>query len=139
LHRLFVKNALEPSWEARFEPNYYGFRPGRSCHDAIQQCYRRLHSGCTHKWILDADVKAAFDKISHDFILEAIGKVPGRELIKQWLKAGYVEKEMFHATTSGVPQGGVISPLLSNIALDGMEKLCGSKFGFIRYADDCAT
>lgn len=131
-----VKNALEPSWEARFEANSYGFRPGRSCHDAIVQCWHRLKGRSTHRWILDADVKAAFDMISHDFILQTIGKVPGRELIKQWLKAGYVEKEILHATTSGVPQGGIISPLLSNIALNGMEELCHGQFGFIRYADD---
>lgn len=131
-----VKNALEPSWEARFEANSFGFRPGRSCHDAISQCFQRLNKRCTHKWILDADIKGAFDNISHSFILDAIGKIPGRELIKQWLKAGYVEAEVFHATESGAPQGGVISPLLSNIALDGMEKLCRGKYSFIRYADD---
>ncbi len=131
-----VKNALEPSWEARFEPNSYGFRPGRSCHDAIDQCWLRLNKRSTHKWVLDADIKGAFDNISHNFILSAIGKVPGSELIRAWLKAGYVEKEIFHATESGVPQGGVISPLLANIALDGLESLCQGKFGFIRYADD---
>lgn len=131
-----VKNALEPSWEARFEPNSYGFRPGRSCQDAIQQCWLRLHRGRTHRWVLDADVQAAFDNISHDFILKQLGNMPGRELIKQWLKAGYVEAEMFHATTGGVQQGGVISPLMANIALDGLEKLLAGKAGYIRYADD---
>jgi RNA-directed DNA polymerase len=98
--------------------------------------------------------------LSHEFILSAIGQVPGRELIKQWLRAGYVEAEIFHATTEGTPQGGTISPLLANIALDGMEKLLSSytkvtihqpspqakqqkpykkksgTYGFIRYADD---
>jgi len=132
-----VKNALEPSWEARFEPNSYGFRPGRSCHDAIQQCWTRLNKRKTHRWVLDADVAAAFDNISQNHILERIGNVPGRALIKQWLKAGYVEAEVFHATTSGVQQGGVISPLLANVALDGLEKLLSSKkAGYIRYADD---
>ena len=131
-----VKNALEPSWEARFEPNSYGFRPGRSCHDAVAQCWLRLNRRATHRWVLDADIKGAFDNISHEYLLNTIGRVPGRELIKQWLKAGYVEEEVFHATTSGTPQGGVISPLLANIALDGLEKLCQGKFGFIRYADD---
>ncbi len=130
-----VKNALEPSWEARFEPSSYGFRPGRSCQDAVAHCWIRLRRGMD-KWVLDADIKGAFDNISHDYILKAIGKIPGRELVKQWLKAGYVENEIFNATKSGVPQGGVISPLLANIALDGLEQLCRGRFGFIRYADD---
>ena len=93
-----VKNALEPSWEARFESNSYGFRPGRGCHDALDQCWLRLNSRSTHRWILDADIKGAFDDIDHEFILEAIGKIPGRELIKAWLKAGYVEEAILHAT-----------------------------------------
>lgn len=130
-----VKNALEPSWEAQFEPSSYGFRPGRSCQDAIDHCWIRLRRGID-KWVLDADIKGAFDNINHDYVLNALGKTPGRSLINQWLKAGYVEEEIFHATTSGVPQGGVISPLLANIALDGLEQLCKGKFGFIRYADD---
>lgn len=131
-----VKNALEPSWEARFEQGSYGFRPGRSCHDAVSDCWLKLNRKCKHRWILDADIRGAFDNISHDLILQTIGNTPGRALIKQWLKAGYVEDEIFNATTSGVPQGGVISPLLANIALDGMEQLCRGKFGFVRYADD---
>jgi RNA-directed DNA polymerase len=131
-----VKNALEPSWEARFEPHSYGFRPGRSAHDAIEQCWRRLNRHCKDRWVLDADVKSAFDEISHDFILQRLGEVPARGLIKEWLKAGYVETEVFHDTASGVQQGGVISPVLANIALDGMQQLLGSKVGFIRYADD---
>ena len=117
-----VKNALEPHWEARFDGHSYGFRPGRSCHDAIEQCFLRLKGG-RDTWILDADLKSAFDKVDHRFILDTIGLVPGRELIKQWLKAGYVEAEMFHATPEGVPQGGSISPLLLNIALNGMQDL----------------
>jgi len=131
-----VKNALEPCWETRFESHSYGFRPGRSAHDAIEQCFRRLNSHCKDIWILDADIKAAFDNICHDFILQRLGSVPGRGLIRKWLKAGYVESEMFNATTSGVPQGGVISPLLANIAMDGIQLLLPKKLGFIRYADD---
>ncbi|NJM67482.1 MAG: group II intron reverse transcriptase/maturase [Acaryochloris sp. RU_4_1] len=143
-----VKNALEPSWEARFEANSYGFRPGRSCHDAVKQCHNRLCKG-RDTWVLDADIRGAFDHISHEYILTAIGQVPGRELIRQWLKAGYVEAEIFHPTTQGTPQGGVISPVLANIALDGMEALLSQvqqtnqtqktrrkQYGFIRYADD---
>jgi RNA-directed DNA polymerase len=131
-----VKNALEPSWEARFEPNSYGFRPGRGCHDALEQCWRYFNKRGHRVWILDADIKGAFDNISHDFILENLGPVPGRELIKQWLKAGYVEADTFHRTEAGTPQGGVISPLLLNIALNGMERFLGPHYGFVRYADD---
>lgn len=154
-----VKNALEPSWEARFEANSYGFRPGRSCHDALQQCHRRLCKGMD-SWVLDADIRSAFDQISHDYILTVLGQVPGRELIRQWLKAGYVESEVFYPTVQGTPQGGIISPLLANIALNGMEALLSQfqrtvsypthrdnrttqrvksrqkQYGFIRYADD---
>ena len=155
-----VKNALEPCWEAQFESHSYGFRPGRSCQDAIRQCHSRLRKG-TDVWILDADIKGAFDNISHEFILNAIGNIPGRELIKQWLKAGYIEAEIFHPTNSGTPQGGIASPLLANIALNGIEELLSqftkvkeyryfdkkkgkqrifprksNRYGFIRYADD---
>jgi Retron-type reverse transcriptase len=155
-----VKNALEPVWETRFEAQSYGFRPGRSCHDAIEQTWIRLNAQGNDRWILDADIKGAFDNISHEYLLNAIGEIPGKELIKQWLKAGYVEAEIFHDTESGTPQGGIISPLLANIALDGMEKFLSQykktkeykytdskgrkrterehkpKYGFIRYADD---
>lgn len=140
-----VKNALEPVWEVRFEAHSYGFRPGRSTQDAIAQCHIRLRQGqrCPgDRWVLDADIKGAFDNISHPYILAAIGAIPGRRLIEQWLKAGYVEAEIFHATTSGTPQGGIISPLLANIALDGLQLLLkqgnrkSTQYGFIRYCDD---
>jgi RNA-directed DNA polymerase len=131
-----VKSALEPSWEARFEPNSYGFRPGRSCHDAIEHCWIKLNRQGKDKWVLDADVKSAFDNISHEHILKRLGNIPGRELIKQWLKAGYVEADILHATASGVPQGGVVSPVIANIALDGLQQLLDGKLGFVRYADD---
>jgi RNA-directed DNA polymerase len=131
-----LKNALEPCWEAQFESNSYGFRPGRSIHDAMAQCWLLLAGHRRRPWILDADLKSAFDEISHDHILEAIGPVPGRELLKQWLAAGYVEAEMLHATESGVPQGGVISPLLLNVALHGLQNHLGKKYGYVRYADD---
>ena len=153
-----VKNALEPSWESQFEAHSYGFRPGRCCQDAIEQVHNRLRKG-GDLWVLDADIKGAFDQINHNYILKAIGNVPGRELIKQWLKSGYVEAEQFHATESGTPQGGVISPLLANIALDGLEAVLAKhqksreqrrthkgkqylrmrkypKYGYIRYCDD---
>ena len=79
-------------------------------------------------WILDADIKGAFDHICHGFVENRIGPMPGRELVKQWLKAGYVEWGTLHQTTEGTPQGGVISPLLANIALDGMQSLLGKGF-----------
>ena len=141
-----VKNALEPAWEARFEGTSYGFRPGRSGHDAIEKIFGLARPNKTKKWVLDADIRGAFDHISHDYLLKAIGPVPGKELIKQWLKAGYVEQEVFHATEQGTPQGGVVSPLLANIALHGMEEAIGVKYDYrgqligkravVRYADD---
>src|SRR6476646_6905869 len=123
-----VKNALEPFWEAHFEPCSYGFRPGRGCHDAIARTYNVATPIRRRKWVLDADIKGAFDNIDHDYLLNAIGKFPARELIRQWLKAGYMERGVFHATSSGTPQGGVISPLLANIALHGMEAAVGVKY-----------
>ena len=105
-----VKNALEPVWEARFEGSSYGFRPGRSCHDAIEKIYGLARPNKTKKWVLDADIRGAFDNISHEYLLETIGPVPGKELIKQWLKAGYVEHGTVHATEQGTPQGGVVTP-----------------------------
>jgi RNA-directed DNA polymerase len=134
-----VKNALEPFWEARFEGNSYGFRPGRSCHDAITKIYLALAGNGGKEWIADADIKGAFDNISHDFLLNAIGNFPSRELIRQWLKAGYVNKDVFYDTDKGTPQGGVISPLLANIALDGMTQQLtkrGQRRIVVRYADD---
>ena len=141
-----VKNALEPSWEARFEGTSYGFRPGRGCHDAIAKIYLLACPNRRKKWIVDADIKGAFDNICQDFLLETIGEVPGRELIRQWLKAGVVEDGAIHATPQGTPQGGVISPLLLNVALHGMEAALGvtrnkqgriiGKRAVVRYADD---
>src|SRR5947207_2837230 len=141
-----LKNVLEPSWEARFEGSSYGFRPGRGCHDAIEKIYGLARPNKTKKWVLDADIRGAFDTISHEHLLKSIGAVPGRELIKQWLKAGYVEEGMFHETEHGTPQGGVVSPLLANIALHGMEEAIGVKYDYrgqliskravVRYADD---
>jgi RNA-directed DNA polymerase len=148
-----VKNALEPFWEAKFEDSSYGFRPGRGCHDAIERIFNLGSAKGHRRWVLDADIKGAFDNIDHDKLLEVIGNFPARELIRQWLKAGYMEGGVFHDTDSGTPQGGVISPLLANIALHGMEAALGIKYrliknrsygselrpecvGLVRYADD---
>jgi RNA-directed DNA polymerase len=141
-----VKNVLEPEWEARFEGSSYGFRPGRSPHDAIGKIYNLARPNMRKKIAVDADIKGAFDNICQDFILKAIGDVPGRALIEQWLQAGYLEDGRYHDTPTGTPQGGVISPLLLNIALHGMEAALGvthdtrgkiiGKRAVVRYADD---
>lgn len=112
-----VKNALEPSWEARFEANSYGFRCGRSVQDAVDQCWSRLKADRRDCWVLDADILSAFDTISHDYLLKRIGDVPGKALIKQWLKAGYVESEVFYATENGTPQGGIRAPFIGKYRL----------------------
>ena len=141
-----VKNALEPCWEAQFEGISYGFRPGRSTHDAIQKIYLSTRPNGKKKWIVDADIKGCFDNINHDSLMKSIGKFPARKLIREWLKAGYMEDNVFHKQNTGTPQGGIISPLLANIALHGMEEALGVKYDsrgqlnsptiLIRYADD---
>jgi len=141
-----VKNALEPEWEARFEATSYGFRPGRGCQDAVSRIYTLAQSRTRKKWVIDADIKGAFDNISHAYLLKAIGQFPAREMVKQWLKAGYVELGRLHETLAGTPQGGIVSPLLANVALHGMEQALatqqdrqghgrGSR-AVVRYADD---
>jgi RNA-directed DNA polymerase len=141
-----VKNALEPSWEARFEGSSDGFRPGRGCHDAIMRVYALSRCHLRKKWVVDADIAQAFDTISHAFLLQIIGPVPGHALIKQWLRAGYLDETGHHETSAGTPQGGVISPLLANIALHGLEAALGVRYNgrghiissraVVRYADD---
>src|SRR5580704_13818576 len=124
-----VKLALEPEWEAVFEPHSYGFRPGRSVHDAAVAVKHGLGAeGAGHKnqrarcqWVLDADIKSFFDEIDHEVILSRTPVF--RRVIDGWLKAGVFTGEVFDPTEMGTPQGGVISPLLANIALHGMEDL----------------
>src|SRR6266568_5721402 len=122
-------NALEPEWEARFEPRSYGFRPGRGCHDAIVAIHTTA-SGKSAKrlWALDADLQSAFDRIGHAHLLAALGTFPGKGLIAGWLRAGVIEKGWFTPTQEGTPQGGVASPLLLNIALHGMEEAAGVRY-----------
>lgn len=116
-----VKTAIEPIWEATFEGTSYGFRPGHSTHDAIDMIYRNVNQKT--KWVLDADIKGCFDNIDHEFLLNQFDEgTIQRKLIKQWLKSGVIEGKVSHKSVQGTPQGGVISPLLANIALDGMEK-----------------
>jgi RNA-directed DNA polymerase len=146
-----VVNALEPEWEARFEPRTYGFRPGRGCQDAIAVIYLTVNGRSPHRlWALDADLAAAFDRIDHQHLLAMIGSFPARGMIRDWLKAGVIDQGRFAPTDEGTPQGGVASPLLLNVALHGMEQAAGvrySKLGIktvlakdspalIKYADD---
>ena len=147
-----VASALEPEWEARFEPRSYGFRPGRGCHDAIEAIYQ-VGKGRSPKrrWVLDADLAAAFDRIDHAHILRQLGTFPVRGMVAQWLKAGVVEDGRFAPTEEGTPQGGVISPVLLNVALHGIEQAAGVRYKttgpragqtvrgspvLVRYADD---
>ncbi|GAB3901056.1 hypothetical protein GCM10029964_089310 [Kibdelosporangium lantanae] len=145
-------NALEPEWEARFEPKSYGFRPGRGCHDAIVAIHTTAsRTDAKRLWVLDADLAAAFDRLNHDHITTSLGGFPARELVRQWLRAGVIENGRFAPTEEGAPQGGVISPLLLNVALHGMEAAAGVRYhvtgtragktmpgcpAVIRYADD---
>jgi RNA-directed DNA polymerase len=137
-----VKSALEPEWEAKFEANSYGFRPGRSGHDAIAAIFIDINR--KNKYVLDADLKGCFDNINHEALLRKLNTYPAmRRIIKKWLKAGIVDKGVFEETTKGTPQGGVVSPLLANIAVHGMEKALKDAYtwregkpNFVRYADD---
>jgi RNA-directed DNA polymerase len=152
-HQARVRNALEPEWEARFEPRSYGFRPGRGCHDAIAAIYNVCKGPWASRlWALDADLAAAFDRIDHDHLLASLGSFPARDLIRGWLKAGVFEAgKGFAPTGEGTPQGGVISPCLLNVALHGLEEAAGVRYRAsgpragdtergspvaIRYADD---
>ena len=115
-----LKMALEPEWEAKFEPNSYGFRPGRSCHDACGAIFNALTR--KNAFVLDADITGCFDNIDHNRLLEKLNTTSGiYKVIKRWLRAGIMEGNVFQTTERGTPQGGVISPLLANIALHGME------------------
>ncbi len=145
-----ILNAWEPYFEMSFEEHSYGFRVGRSAQDAIEQVFNRFAAG-NDKWILDADIQGAFDNINHSFIMGKVKMLPGIEFVKGWLLAGYLERDILHKTETGTPQGNIISPLLANIALDGIGKYLngltvkvkyqsGSKrkcpYGYIRFADD---
>lgn len=101
-----VKMAIEPEWEAKFEPNSYGFRPGRSCHDAIGAIYLTLKQKA--KYVLDADISKCFDKIDHQKLLEKLNASPTiNRQVKAWLKAGVIDKGDLFPTNEGTPQGGV--------------------------------
>ena len=143
------KFSLEPIAETYADPNSYGFRIGRSTHDAIEQCFTDLNKGKSPKWILEGDIKGCFDHISHQWLLENIPM--DTQILEKWLKCGYVETQKLFPTDEGTPQGGTISPTLMNMTLDGLERLphdrlptrkkvngkthC-NKMNFVRYADD---
>ena len=131
-----VKNALEPEWEARFEPRSYGFRPGRGCHDAIEAIFMTLcGKAAKRSWILDADLAGAFDHIDHCQLLGWLGSFPARGAIRAWLKAGVMDRDQLTPTLEGTPQGGVISPVLLNVALHGMEQAAGVRYRNIARSD----
>ena len=141
-----AKLALEPEWEAKFEPNSYGFRPGRSCHDAIEAIYASINQ--QDKYVFDADIETCFDRICHQALRSKLRTFPAlRRTITAWLKAGVIDGEALFPTETGAPQGGVLSPLLMNVALHGLETAItmafpASKDGHrwrprvIRFADD---
>src|SRR6266481_10226866 len=139
-----AKMALEPEWEAKFEPNSYGFRPGRSCHDAREAIFNAIRS--KPKYVFDADIKGAFDNISQEALLAKLHTSPLlRKAVKGWLKAGVMEGCTFSPLEVATPEGGVISPLLMNVALHGMEQAVVEGYSkshavekplLVRYADD---
>jgi RNA-directed DNA polymerase len=132
--------ALAPIAETLADRNSYGFREGRRCADALEQCFTVLARKTSAPWVLEGDIRACFDEISQEWLL---AHVPlDKRLLRAWLQAGYWEKDQLFPTTAGTPQGGLISPLLANLALDGMEQAvqavaqAGDKVNFVRYADD---
>jgi RNA-directed DNA polymerase len=136
--------ALEPIAETTADLNSYGFRPGRSTADAGGQCFVSLSKRANAEWVLEADIQGCFDKISHDWM---IANVPtDKAILEKWLKAGYVYQNELFPTKAGTPQGGIISPVLANMTLDGLEarlaekfpraKTTGLKMNMVRYADD---
>jgi RNA-directed DNA polymerase len=138
--------ALDPVAESLSDPNSYGFRKERSTADAIEQCHIALSQKGAEQWILEGDIKSCFDRISHDWLL---ANVPmDKTILRKWLKTGYMEKQVFYKTEAGTPQGGICSPTLANIALNGLERKLRefypknsvrqqrAKVHFVRYADD---
>lgn len=151
IYQNVVRMALEPQWEARFEPTSYGFRPKRNCYDAIEGIFNTVKDD-KKQWIFEGDFKDCCDNINHEFIMEQVKGFPQRELIEKWLKAGIINNKVFIETEEGVPQVGSISPLLVNIALHGMEEALGiiyntvnrkgeviyenrTKYAMVRYVD----
>jgi RNA-directed DNA polymerase len=138
--------ALDPIAETVGDPNSYGFRTERSTADAIEQCFNVLARKHAPQWILEGDIRACFDGISHDWLLAHIPMETA--MLQKWLKAGFMEKHVLSPTETGVPQGGIASPVIANLALDGLEKLLKAhyppntkraqraKVNLVRYCDD---
>ncbi|PSV30561.1 group II intron reverse transcriptase/maturase, partial [Photobacterium sp. GB-210] len=133
--------ALEPVSETLADPNSYGFRPNRSTADAVSQCFKCLALKKSAKWVLEGDIKACFDKIGHQWLLDNIAV--DKRMLEQWLKSGFMDKGLFYDTDEGTPQGGIISPTLMLMTLAGLEQYIKStalkksaRANFIGYADD---
>ncbi|MCP4933646.1 MAG: group II intron reverse transcriptase/maturase, partial [bacterium] len=136
------KLALDPIAETIGDPNSYGFRTQRSAADAIEHCFTIFSNRNPARWILEADIKSCFDKINHDWLNQHIPIE--KPILQQWLKAGFIDKQTTFSTTEGTPQGGIISPVLMNLTLDGLEAELRRHFPrhkrqsvyLVRYADD---
>ena len=130
---------LDPISETKADINSYGFRKERSIHDAIEQVFNCLSKKKAVKWILESDIKGCFDNINHNWLLKNIPL--NKTLLKKWLKSGYFEKGKLFPTEDGTPQGGIISPTLANLTLDGMETMLKElklrRINWIRYAEEC--
>ena len=135
--------ALGPVAESTADINSYGFRRNRACRDAQSQVFKSLAQGRCAEFVFEADIKGCFDNIDHNWLLDNI--LMDKQILRKWLKAGYIESKKLHPTKAGTPQGGIISPTLMNLTLDGLEKeirkmfpnwKVGHKVNFIRYADD---
>src|SRR5205085_4010152 len=130
--------ALAPIAETLADRNSYGFREGRRCADALEQCHTVLSRKTSAPWVLEGDIRACFDEISHEWLLQHVPM--DKWMLQAWLKAGYWEKGQLFPTNAGTPQGGLISPLLANFVLDGMEQTVQAlgqpkdKIHFVRYA-----
>jgi RNA-directed DNA polymerase len=134
--------ALDPIAETTADPNSYGFRKDRSTADAIEQCFKLFCQDDRSGWILEGDIRSCYDRISHEWLLTHIPME--KAILKKWLKAGFIEKHVYHPTEEGTPQGGIVSPVLANMTLDGLERELRKQFpknrkaqvNFVRYADD---
>src|SRR2546425_5763472 len=117
--------ALDPVVETTADRNSYGFRQQRSCADAIEQCFKTLRNAKT-QWILEGDIKSCFDEISHEWLLAHVPM--DKVILRKWLKAGFMEKHILYPTEAGSPQGGICSPVLANLTLDGLERVLRERF-----------
>ena len=111
--------ALDPLAETLADPNSYGFRTSRAPADAIEQCFIVLAKKASPQWLLEGDIRACFDEISHDWLLTHIPM--DKVILRKWLKAGYMERNVLHPTEAGTPQGGIGSPVIAHLVLDGLE------------------